>query len=177
VSYRQSNSITRKARWVNLRIVWKGGEVSALSTPIKIRAFKKTSNYDEMKNIIINAHAEKKKDKEIALILNEKNFMTPSLTPITAEVVQRWRLSHRIIRPRGGKDPLKVKGFLTIRNLCKLFKLHRHWIGDRIRSGRIKVLKDKRKNCYIFPNTEETIKQFKLFVSGKLSSLNFTEGY
>ena len=162
---------------VNIRIVWKGGEVTALSTPHKVHAYKHLSNYNEIKNIIISAHAEKKNDEEIAYILNNQNFTTPSLKPITQDVVQRWRLSHRLMRYKGGKNIVKVKGFLTIRQLCDLFNLQRHWITDRIHNGKIKVIKDKQLGCYVFPDTKTAMNKFKLFVGGKINSLNFIRGY
>lgn len=162
---------------VDIRIVWKGGEVSTISVPLKVRAYKNLSNYNEMKEIIINAHADRKTDKEIAFILNQKNFTTPSLMPITSDVVQRLRLSRRIIRPRGGTQAVRIKGFLTIRQLCDLFNLQRHWITDRIHNGKIKVIKDKQHGCFVFPDTKTARKQFKLFVEGKLNGLNFLEGY
>ncbi|MBP9764566.1 MAG: recombinase family protein [Gammaproteobacteria bacterium] len=162
---------------VTTRIVWKGGEVTALSMPLKVHALKDVSHYETIRNIIVTAYSEHKTDTQIAQILNERNFKTPSLEPMTSEFVQRWRLTYRIVRPRGGTNAPLFKGLLTIRQLCDLLNLPRYWIGDRIRNGQIRVLKHKQQGCYVFPNTKETVKKFKLLVAGKVRSLNFLKEY
>ena len=162
---------------VNMRIIWKGGEVTALSTPHKVHAYKHLSNYNEMKNIIINAHAAQKSDHEIAAILNQQNFTTPKLKLITSDVVRYLRLYCRITRPRGGTKAVKIKGYLTVRQLCNLFNVQRYWITDRIYNGKIKVKKDKQQGCYVFPNTKIAKEKIKLFIAGKLNSLNFLRGH
>ena len=45
------------------------------------------------------------------------------------------------------------------------------------KNGTIKAIKDNQKGVYIFPDTEATKEQFKLFIEGKLHSLNFLGGY
>lgn len=162
---------------VQIRIVWKGGQLSEIISPLKVAAYSKLSNYGEMKTLISEAYTNGKKDAEIAGLLNQMGFTSPDLTEITDKVVQAIRLKLNLSRQRGGKKTASMDGYLSIRQLSTIFNIDRHWISDRIYSGKIKISKHSESGTYFFPDTEATRLKFSQFIDGKVNSLNFNEGY
>jgi glutathionyl-hydroquinone reductase len=62
---------------------------------------------------------------------------------------------------------------LTVPQLASRLKLSRSWIYDRINNGTIRVGLDADLKLYLFPDTPETLAQFRQFLAGKLNTLRF----
>ncbi len=162
---------------VNIRIVWKGGEVNEMSVPYKVSAYKNSSHYAEIKEIIRNAYKNNKTDQEIVVLLTEKGLKQPLLKPITLGSVRSLRFRMDLLRPRGGRGSVQVKGYLTVTQICDQLGVNSDWLSGKIKSGKVKVKKDPKRGVYLFPDTKNTEEQMKLLWEKKLPSLNFIEEY
>jgi hypothetical protein len=80
-------------------------------------------------------------------------------------VIRGVRLRKRILHRVHQSHPRRVPGFLTIPQLADKLGISRCWIQDRIRSGTIKAVKDPRANCYLFPDTPETLAELTTIIS------------
>ena len=69
------------------------------------------------------------------------------------------------------RRPRQVAGHLTVTKQAKKLGVLSHRIYDRIRSGVIRVRKDKVSRTYLIPDIQKTLRQFRKLLSGKLQSL------
>ncbi len=162
---------------VDIRIVWKGGEVNEMSVPYKVSAYENSSHYTEIKELIRNAYKNNKTDQEIVILLTEKGLKQPLLKPITLGSVRSLRFRMDLLRPRGGRGSVQVKGYLTVPQVCDRLGVNSDWLSGKIKSGKVKVKKDPKRRVYLFPDTKNTEEQMKLLWENKLHSLNFIEEY
>jgi hypothetical protein len=51
------------------------------------------------------------------------------------------------------------------------------WFSDRIQNGTIKAKKDKKKKCYLFPDTPSTLAELKALVAEYQSKLGCGRGH
>lgn len=111
-------------------------------------------------------------DAAIAERLTELGHRSPQDAVVLPSTVRNIRLSHRILRVAHQSHPRRVPGFLTVPQLAEKLGISRNWIHDRIRNGTIKVKKDARAGCYLFPDNPGTLDRFRQLIDGEIKSVD-----
>lgn len=154
---------------VEVRIVWKGGEITTAVIPTTVGSFVSLSSSEEMVQTIIKLSKAGKTDLEIAQYLTEKGHRSPMKSQVIESTVRTIRLRHGIIRVKSQSRPFKASGYLSVSQIARQLEVSNHWVYDRIHNGQIKV--DQCRNNitrkYLFADTPETIKLLKAIKNGR----------
>ncbi len=156
---------------VHTRIVWRGGATSSFDVPITVGSLAELSFSDQMEKQIVQLSREGKRDDEIVKELSEKGFRSPLSERLLPSTVRTIRLRHGIMQKRSQSHPRRITGFLTIPQVSKALDIPRHWFYDRINKGVIHVTKDSQTGLYLFPDTPETLEQFRKLYAGIIQNL------
>jgi DNA invertase Pin-like site-specific DNA recombinase len=162
---------------IETRIVWKGTDTTTFKIRINVGSFIELSGAREMEEIIIKLATEGKSDEEIAKHLTGKGYRSPMREYVLPNTVRCIRLKHRIFRKTSKSRPRIIKGYLTVPQIAKRLDIQKHWIYDRIHKGTIQVEKDPQTQLYLFPDTPETIEQFRKLKKGIIYNLRNSGGY
>jgi hypothetical protein len=158
---------------VQVRIVWKGGETSSLSVPVRVGAWSALQGAAAMEAIILEQSAQGSSDAEIAQHLTAQGYRSPLAAVVLSSTVRILRLKHRIFRQRRQSHPRHVAGSLTVPQLAQALDIPPHWIYDRIHNGTIQISKDPQRKIFLFPDTPETLTQFRRLQAGTLKTLRY----
>ena len=153
---------------VHVRVVWHGGATTSGEVRVTVGSFSLLSDAKEMEALIVSMAREGRADAVIAERLTELGHRSPQAAVVLPSTVRGIRLSHRIFRVARQSHPRRVPGFLTIPQLAEKLGVSRNWIYDRIHNGTIKVKKDARAGCYLFPDKPETLDRFRQLIDGKI---------
>ena len=160
---------------VQTRIVWQGGDITALEIPVPVGSFADLASAAEMEQIILDLSRQGKLDEEIAEHLTALGHRSPMQTdyvlPNTVKIV---RLKHGIFQKRSQSHPRRIDGHLTVPQIARQLDISTHWVYDRINNGCIRVVKDPETGLYLFPDEPATLEMFKDLKDGKLKNLRFS---
>ena len=140
--------------------------------PVRVGRFEQLSDAKHMEATIIAMAQQGKTDKQIATHLTEAGHRSPRSNIVLPSTVMRVRMSHGIFH-RETHSPHRIPGYLRAHQLANRLEIKPHWIYDRIRNGTIQIAKDATYKTYLFPDTSETIKQFKKLLRGDTATLAF----
>jgi hypothetical protein len=158
---------------VQARIVWKGGETSILSVPVRVGAWSALQGAAAMEAIILEQSAQGSSDAEIAQHLTAQGYRSPMAAVVLSSTVRILRLKHRIFRQRRQSHPRRIAGSLTVPQLAQALDIPPHWIYDRIHNGTIQISKDPQRKIFLFPDTPEILVQFRQLQAGTLKTLRY----
>ena len=160
---------------LQVRIVWVGGDTTTQAIPIPVGAFDELSGAAEMEKIIIDRSRQGKSDADIAEQLTNLGHRSPmdphKVLPNTVKII---RLKHGIFQKRSQSHPRHIEGYLTVPQIAKALDFSPSWAYDRIRNGRIQIVKDANTGLYLFPDDPATLEAFKALKAGKLDNLRFS---
>lgn len=122
-------------------------------------------------------YREGQSDTSIAEQLTKLGHRSPRSEKVLPRTVSRIRLSHGILLESGRSCPRQAPGFLSVTELAKKLGVSVAWIHYRISNGTIKVTKDSEANCYLFPDTPETLSELKRLVHDFSSKTGFSKGH
>jgi len=162
---------------VQARIVWKGGETTTLSIPVPVGALKDLAGAQEMERLILERSAAGILDEAIAQELTDLGYRSPLRQAVLPSTVKSIRLKHGQFQKRSQSHPRRIEGALTIAQLALALDIDPHWIYDRIHNGTIQVDKDPKTRLFLFPDSPETIEQFKQLRAGQFQHLRFSRGH
>jgi DNA invertase Pin-like site-specific DNA recombinase len=158
---------------VRMRIVWSGGLVSESSFPVAMSSFRSTERERRIVDRIRRSVEEGRGDAAIAASLNAEGLRPCRRPSFTPAIVAKLRLRHGILtgleQVRRGERP---PGY-TVREMARLIEVDPSWIYRGIGRGRIRVEKDARYRCYLFPKTRSAINQMRRLKSDKVSQVSF----
>lgn len=158
---------------IHTRIVWKGGDTTALQIPIPVGSFSELSNAQVLEQQILLLTGQGYSDTEIAQRLSDKGFRSPMRNNLLPSTVKGIRLKHRIFRKRSQSHPRHIPGYLTVPQLAQTLEISKHWIYDRIHNGTITISLDQDTGLYLFPDQPSTLEQFTQLKNGKLYNLRY----
>lgn len=150
---------------VQTRVVWRGGATTSDVVCVTVGKFAWLSSSKEMTAIIENMTREGDSDAAIAAHLTRLGHRSPRSDKVLESTVRGVRLSKNILRRQHQSHPRRKAGYLTIPMLAKKLDVSPNWIHDRIKHGTIKPVKDPELKCYLFPDTEQTLAEFRSIIS------------
>src|SRR5919199_1509309 len=151
---------------LDIRIVWRGGEVTEEQVDLRVHALHAFSRGAEMQARILELARQGLTDTEVAKLLTEEGYRSPRGRQVLARTVQVFRQRHRMLRPTRA-HPRHIPGWLTMAELVRRLQVSRYWIEQRIRDGTIAIERDAEVQRYLFPDTKATITAFQQLKSGK----------
>jgi DNA invertase Pin-like site-specific DNA recombinase len=161
---------------VQTRIVWRGGDVTALEIPVPVGSFADLSTAAEMKEIILALSRQGKLDEEIAEYLTALGHRSPMQTDrVLPNTVKCIRLKEGIFQKRSQSHPRRITGYLTIPQIARRLDISLHWMYDQIYNGRIQIVKDPETKLYLFPDEPATIEMLQDLKDGNLKNLRFSQ--
>jgi DNA invertase Pin-like site-specific DNA recombinase len=158
---------------IEIRIVWRGGEISEEQVEPRVYALHALSRGADMQARILELALQGLPDAEIAKVLTEEGYRSPRCSHVLARTVQIFRQRHRVLRGASRTHPRHIPGWLTMAELARRLQVPRCWIERRIWNGTIVVVRDAAAKRYLFPDTEETIAALQQLKSGAIDRLNF----
>src|SRR5512134_3196676 len=158
-----------------VRIVWRGGETTPLEVSTTVGAFVDLSRSAEMEARILALARAGVADATIAETLTAEGHRSPHRRHVLVSTVQGIRLRHRILRTASQSHPRTVPSRLTVPQLADMLRLTRHWIYDRIHNGTIAIARDTRTGLYLFPDTPDTLAEFRRLRAGEVDRLQFIQ--
>jgi hypothetical protein len=158
---------------IRTRVVWKGGEVTAVDIPISVGSLVELSKGKEMESQLLQLSAQGHSDEQIAQQLTREGHRSPMRRVVLPSTVKTIRLRHRIMITHHQSHPRRIAAHLTVPQLAEKLHISAHWIYDRIHNGTIRVTKDKLTGLYLFPDHPKTLERFRGLIAGKLQNLRF----
>lgn len=156
---------------LHARVVWRGGATTSTAVAVSVGSFALLSRAKEMEAEIVRRSRVGESDATIASQLTSAGHRSPQSDVVLESTVKNIRLSHGIMHRPSQSHPRRVEGSLTIPQLSKQLGISRSWIHDRIRNGTIKVQKDSKTGCYLFPDKPETLHKFRQLHSGQIGRM------
>ena len=159
---------------VELRIVWKGGEVTTMALPIPVGSWNELGNNAEIEQTILDLHHQGLDDETIAQRLTAQGYRSPlDTTKLLTNTVKCLRLKHKVFVTRSQSHPRRIPGYLTVPQAATALDCSPHWFYDRIKKRTIEISRDHETGLYLFPDTPETLDQFRALQAGHLKRLRF----
>jgi DNA invertase Pin-like site-specific DNA recombinase len=160
---------------VQVRIVWRGGLVSERGVRLPVSTRRRSEIEAQIVARIEQLATEGLRDSAIAESLNRQGYFPcrgPAFTPgIVLKLRCRYGIHLGLGRLRRGELP---RGY-TITAMARLLGVDPAWIYRRLHEGRVRVARDPRFGCYLFPHTREAVRQMKRLKSGKIEKVSFLE--
>jgi DNA invertase Pin-like site-specific DNA recombinase len=158
---------------VQVRIIWRGGEVTECEVPVTVHALTALSSGHELEERIVALHIAGKSDVEIAQELTAAGFRSPKGFIVLPNTVRLVRLQHRLLVTRHQSHPRHIPGCLTLPQLTRALCVPQHWLYDRINKGRIHLQKDPLTGLYLFPDHPSTLEHLTQLRDGQLQHVGF----
>jgi DNA invertase Pin-like site-specific DNA recombinase len=158
---------------VQVRIVWRGGEVTECEIPIIVHALTALSFGRELEERIVALHTAGKSDVMIAHELTAAGFRSPKGMVVLPSTVQIVRLKQRLFVTRHQSHPRRIRGFLTVPQLTRALGVPHHWLYDRINKGTVALQKDPATGLYLFPDHPSTLERLTQLRDGHFQHVGF----
>jgi len=163
---------------VQIRIVWRGGLVSDQTIRVPVRTLHNTELEEQLVQRIRQLTEEGLAEKQIADRLNQEGF-TPCRGPsFTTQVVTHVKCVHGIVSNRAQVRRGELASFAyTLQEMARLLEVAPHWFHRRIKNGIVKIEKDPRYGCYLFPKDRGTVEQLKRLKTQKVCYVSIQRPY
>ncbi|CAH2605823.1 Recombinase family protein (plasmid) [Rhodovastum atsumiense] len=158
---------------IDIRIVWRGGEVSEAQVEPKVYALHALSRAADMQARMLELARQGLTDAEVANVLTSEGYRSPRCHHVLARTVQVFRQRHRVLRGASRTHPRHIPGWLTMSELARRLQVSRGWIEHHVRNGTIVIVRDVAAKRYLFPDTKKTIDVLKKLRLGKIDHINF----
>ena len=162
---------------VQVRIVWRGGEVSQCAISITVGSLAALSTGQELEARVLQLHKAGKADEVIARELTAAGFRSPMHQELLVSTVKGLRLKHRCFITQHQSHPRHIMGSLTITQLAQRLGLSVHWLYDRIHNGQIRLQKDPATGLFLFPDHPTTLDRLAQLRAGHLQHVGFGKEY
>jgi len=157
---------------IDIRIVWRGSEVSEEHVEPRVRGLDAFSHSAEMQVRMLELARQGLTDVEAAGVLTTEGYRSPRANQMLPRTVQNFRHRHRVLRGASRTHPRHIPGWLTMAELARQLQVSRYWIERRIHDGTIRIVWDAEAKRYLFPNTEATIVALQQLKSGKTNHIH-----
>ena len=162
---------------VQIRIVWRGGDVTECVIPIPVGSLAELSTSQELEARVLQLYHAGKTDDEIVRELSAAGFRSPMHQKLLVSTVRNLRLKHHCFQTRHQSHPRSVTGFLTVTQVAERLGLSLHWLYDRLHNGQIQLQKDSTTTLFLFPDHPSTLEQLTRLRAGLLQRVGFGQEY
>jgi hypothetical protein len=151
------NLLRRPDGTVQIRIVWPGGMVS--ERIVRLPVFTLRDSELEAKIVARIRHwtDEGLENTEIAERLNHESFIPCRGASFTGTIVAKLKRRHGLISNLEKLRRGEVSWAYTLPEIARRTGIDPCWIYRKIGDGTIKISRDPRYHCYLFPKDKKTI--------------------
>ena len=160
---------------VQIRMVWRGGDVTESVIPIPVGSLAELSLGQELEVRVLQLHKAGKSDAVIAQELSAAGFRSPMHPHVFVSTVRGLRLKHHCFITQHHSHPRSMPGFLTVTQVAHHLGLSVHWLYDRLHHGQIRLQKDPATGRYLFPDHPQTTEVLTHLRAGQLQHVGFTQ--
>ena len=158
---------------VQVRMVWRGGEVTECAIPITVGSLAELSTGQELEAQVLQLHKAGESDEVIAQELTAAGFRSPMHQELLVSTVKGLRLKHRCFIAQHQSHPRSIVGSLTVTQVAHRLGLSVHWLYDRIHNGLIQIQKDPATRLFLFPDHPTTLERLTQLRAGHLQHVGF----
>jgi DNA invertase Pin-like site-specific DNA recombinase len=163
---------------VQIRLVWRGGLVSERTMRVPVLTLHNTELEEKLVQRIRQLSEEGLSEKQIAERLNQEGFIPCRGPSFTSRGVASFKVRHGIMsnRERARRGELASSAY-TLQEMARLLNVAPHWFHGRMKDGTLKIEKDPRYDCYLFPKDQETVEQLKRLKNRKVRYVSLQAPY
>ena len=158
---------------IHIRIVWCGGEVSALEIEVAVSTHRVLARGAEMEARLLALARQGVDDATIAAQLTREGYRSARCGHVSVDTVRHVRHQHRVLRDWRRAHPRHVSGWLTMAELARRLQVSRDWLERRIRNGTIAIARDAASGRFLFPDTDTTLARFEELKAGLVDHLDY----
>jgi hypothetical protein len=158
---------------VQVRIVWRGGEVTECVIPLTVGSLAELATGQELEARVLQLHRAGHSDEVIARALTAAGFRSPMRQELLVSTVKGLRLKHRCLVRQHQSHPRDITGSLTVPQLAQRLGLSVHWLYDRLQNGQIRIQKDPATRLFLFPDHPRTIELLTQLRAGHRQHVGF----
>ncbi len=144
-----------------VRIVWPGGLVSEQIVRLPVFTLRDTDLESKIVERIRQWTGEGLENDEIAERLNHESFIPCRGASFTAGIVAKLKMRHGIVSNLEKIRRGEVSWAYTLPQIARRIGIDRSWIYRKISDGTIKIRRDPRYHCYLFPKDKKTVNLMK----------------
>ena len=158
---------------VQVRIAWRGGLASECSVRLPVSTRRRSEVEKRIVARIEQLAEEGLRDEALAERLNREGYFPCRGAAFTRQIVLKLRCRYGIRvglgRLRRGDRPYGH----TITAMARLLRVDPAWIYRGLHDGRIRMTKDARFGCYLFPKTRSAVQQMQQLRKGVIDQVSF----
>ena len=160
-----------------VRIVWRGGEITEMAVALPVNAVTALPRYGEMETRVLQLARAGADDAEIARQLTAEGHRSPRRTEVLCSTVQGIRLRHRLKMPPKRTRWAKIPGRLSVPEVATDLGVSANWVSGRIRRGVIRIDRDPDTGRFLFPDTDETMTVLRQLRAGAIVRVDLTQDH
>ena len=158
---------------ISIRIVWRGGEISALEIEVAVYTHRVLARGVEMEARLLALARQGADDATIAAQLTREGYRSARCDHVSADTVRHIRHQHRVLRDWRRAHLRHVPGWLTMAELARRLRVSRDWLERRIRNGTIAIARDAASGRLLFSDTDVTLAHFQELKAGLVDHLDY----
>lgn len=151
------NLLRRPDGTVQIRIVWPGGLVTERIARLRVFTLRDTELEAKIVERIRHWTDEGLGSAEAAERLNQESFIPCRGASFTAGIVTKLKKRHGVISNLEKLRRGEACRAYTVPQMASLIDIDPSWIYRKIGDGTIKIRRDSRYHCYLFPKDKKTI--------------------
>lgn len=155
------NLLRRPDGTVQIRIIWPGGLVSERIARLPVFTLRDTELEAKIVERIRQWTDGGLTSAEVAERLNHEDFLPCRGASFTGQIITKLKKRHGVVsnleKLRRGERPRAY----TVPEMARLIGIDPSWIYRKIEDGTIKIRRDPRYHCYLFPKDKKTIHTMK----------------
>lgn len=160
-----------------VRIVWRGGEITEMTVALPVNAVTALPRYAEMETRVLQLARAGADDAEIARQLTAEGHRSPSCTEVLCSTVQGIRLRHQLKMPPKRTRWAKIPGQLSVPEVATDLGVSVNWVSGRIRRGVIRIDRNPDTGRYLFPDTDKTMRALRQLHAGAIARIDLTQNH
>jgi DNA invertase Pin-like site-specific DNA recombinase len=162
------NLLRRPDGTVQIRIVWRGGLVSERIVRLPVFTLRDTELEAKLVKRIRQLTEEGMDNDGIAESLNREKFVPCRSASFTDKIVAKLKMRHGVISNLEKIRRGEVSWAYTLPEMARLIGIDPSWIYREIGRGTIKIDRDSRYGCYMFPKTRQIVERMKQLKNRKV---------
>ena len=155
------NLLRRPDGTVQIRIVWPGGLVSERIARLPVFTLRGTELEAKIVERIRQWTDEGLESAEVAARLNHEGLIPCRGASFTAGIVAKLKKRHGVISNLQKLRRGEACRAYTVPEMARLIGIDPSWIYRKIGDGTIRIQRDPRYHCYLFPKDKKTIQTMK----------------
>jgi hypothetical protein len=156
-----------------IRIVWRGGLVTETRVRVPVHSLRYSDTEKQVAERMHQLTDEGKSIDQIVATLNDEGRVPCRGGSFTRQIVIKLKQRFGIVSNLEQVRREGVSFAYTIPEMAKLLDLHPTWFYRKIADDTIRVKKDPKYNCYLFPRNKKSIDQLKRLKKGAIAHVSF----